>query len=358
MKALTVLFRADASASLGLGHVMRLVALAEALRAEGGRAIFLLGGDPNEVKALVESRGFEVYGLETASGSPLDVKVTRAIAQLSRAQACVVDGYHFGSSYLRCLGEIATVLAVDDLGYRPLPVDIVVNPGFGAELLDYHTAPYTQMLLGPSYALLRPEFTARERRRLAQPAGSRPRVLLSFGGTDPAGGTARALRLLPQRLLHVTAIVGPSFQDQGELAASATAARAAGHHVDVLRGVGDMAALLSSTDVAISAAGGTLLELAYFGVPTLAFVTASNQAHGAASLWSEGYVLRGGRLQLASNGDIARSIEELFEPTAHEVGRRFSGLVDGQGASRVMEALSAHVAARASRLAPLQEVSQ
>lgn len=351
---LTLILRADASPRLGVGHVMRLLALAEALRAKGGRAIFLLGGEPEGVIPLVAARGFEVHALEVPSGSPLDLKITRAITQLSGARALVIDGYHFASAYYRSLSEIAVVAALDDLGQRAIPADILVSPGFGAELLDYYTSPKTWRLLGPRYALLRPEFTSRKRAR--PPLGSRPRLLLTFGGADALGGAARTLFLLPRRPLQVSVVVGPAFQGEELLQEAAAEARAHGHIVELLRGVGDMAALAACADAAVSAAGGTLLELAYFGVPTLAFVTAANQAHGAAALWSEGYVLPGGHLERARDAEITKLLSSLFTEEARAAGRSFAGLVDGLGAARVIDAIAARVEAGASYSGALEVV--
>ena len=59
----TIAIRADGSRSVGMGHVMRTLSIAEALRVAGAHVLYVCADE--QPKEIIESRGFEVLVLET-----------------------------------------------------------------------------------------------------------------------------------------------------------------------------------------------------------------------------------------------------------------------------------------------------
>ena len=121
--------------------------------AEGAQATFLLP-EPGRIKPLL--RGVRVDVLQ--SPWPVDAAGTRATLGRLTPDVIVVDSYAASPHFLDSLRPIAQVVAVDDMADRPLPVDVVVNGGAGAETLSYDRRPGTSYLLGPRYALLNPAY--------------------------------------------------------------------------------------------------------------------------------------------------------------------------------------------------------
>ncbi|RMH40740.1 MAG: hypothetical protein D6689_12935 [Deltaproteobacteria bacterium] len=340
-----LLLRADASPAVGAGHLARAIALADAWRRRGGTAHIAVGPDAGAVTALAEARGIPVVAIDAAVGSADDAAATAARAMALRAGACVIDGYRFDADYCDAIRRAGLGVAViDDFGRGDRPADVTIDPNYGATGAD---------LAGPRYALLRGEFFAHvggPRRARGRRGRRRPlRVLIAFGGSDPTRSAARVLRLLPPApAVIATVLVGPGYADDGELDAAAACATASGHVVELARAPRDVAWLMATADAAICAAGTVLWELAYFGVPTAAFVIAGNQHEVAAALARDRYVLGGTWLLDAPAGDVAAAIAALTGNAAvrRRLARRFSELVDGRGADRVADALAKLVAAR------------
>jgi UDP-2,4-diacetamido-2,4,6-trideoxy-beta-L-altropyranose hydrolase len=339
-----LLLRADASTELGSGHVMRLVALADAHQRRGGRSVFALNRAAEPLVGLLAARGHGVATIAADSGTGDDADAVLSLARTHAAAAVVIDGDFAGPAYEAdlALRGGAKVIAVDDGAGRTTAAHILVNPNAGAELDGYHGDPASRILCGPRYALLRREFLAQ--RHLRQRAPGPPSLLVTFGGSDPEGGTARALRCLPpapQR--RVLVVLGAHHAADQALEAAEQAARR-GHAVEVLHSPPDMAAVMHGADAAISAAGGTLLELACLGCPSLAFVVADNQERGYRALVAAECVAGGGDLRRLDDQELAAHISAFLDDGARQRRRadRARKLVDGLGATRVLSALREH----------------
>ena len=210
--------RADAGPEIGLGHVARCLSLAEAWTAEGGEAALLSAGLAPAVAAWFEARGVAVVALPAgvAPGSAEDALATRAEAAARGAGAIVVDGYHFDAGYLAALRAPGLITAyVDDLLRRGLPVDVLVNPNAGAHADDYGAGGPAEILAGARYTPLREEFRAARRPRTGDAARAPLHLLITFGGSDPAGMTVRALEAAiavgAERFDPITVLVGPLY---------------------------------------------------------------------------------------------------------------------------------------------------
>ena len=329
MKQFTALFRVEVSPRIGMGHLVRSMALAEELSRHDIDSCFILGEAAAEHVRLVESKGFPAYTLRCTSGSLLDATFTRAYASHYKARLCLVDGYCFHAGYYRSLRKQDLLLAaLDDLGQRPMPVELVINPNAGAERLSYPEAQ--RALQGARYAILRREFL---RQKKTPTHNARKRLLLTFGGTDPARATEKILRSLTGDPLEITAVIADAYAGLTELTDAARQAEAAGHRVNLLQGFQPLSSLMSEADLAISAAGGTLLELAYLEVPTLAFAVAENQVPGATSLDAAGAISYGGVWQDLRDDDRAQRLSAFLCARRPDKKER---LIDGEGAARII----------------------
>jgi UDP-2,4-diacetamido-2,4,6-trideoxy-beta-L-altropyranose hydrolase len=270
-----LLFRPDVSPEIGTGHLMRCVSLAQTCASCGRDAIFALHACPAPLLERVRQPGITAVALT----EPADPAEIAALVARCQPAAIVLDGYTLDTDYRRAVAALGLpVLAMDD-GNLPyaLHADIVLNSSPLARPEDYgQTAPGARLLLGPGFAPLRAEF--REAGRPHATVADSDRVLVTFGGSDPADLTLPVARALLEDLpasaqldIVLGAAVAESVQIE-QLAADRP------DRVTLHRNSSRMAALMAGARLAISAAGSTLWELACLAVPSIAVVVADNQA--------------------------------------------------------------------------------
>lgn len=336
--AVRALFRVDAGPHIGLGHLQRCLSLATALHQLGATCIFLTNGDPT-VQNRIAAHGFEPIRLDgVETGGAVDLKQTLDTVTRYPCDAVVVDSYHVDADYLGRLRAMGLfTVAIDDLARYLFPCQLVVNGGAHAHQLAYRSSSGdTRFLLGPRYALLRPEFWDVPPRVVRDTVQN---ILVTLGGADPHNLMPQLLRLLDDLPgdFTMTAIVGPFFQNRAEVEYAARNCRRSVGLVDAPDSVRD---LMLEADLAISAGGQTLYELAATGTPTVAVQVAQNQAASSHALAKEGVVRVAGRVgEVELIGRIKDEVCVLMASRDARVAmcKAAQRLVDRQGAVTVAE---------------------
>jgi UDP-2,4-diacetamido-2,4,6-trideoxy-beta-L-altropyranose hydrolase len=311
-----IAFLPDGGPKSGLGHLGRCVAIAWAIRRVAGqRPVFVIGDAGG--RAWVRERGF------------------RAEPSLrGRWDLVILDSYLRTESDVRELRKQAVALAViDDRGRVPKNADWVINTTVRARRFSYTKARPGRLLLGPKFHPLRTEFASR--RPVSKPASEVRNVLISVGGTDGRGLitniTEEIKGMFPEGRIHV--LVGPFFSKTP---------RASGRKVVYHRSPANLRAILSRMDLAISAAGQTLFELAYMGIPTMAIEIAPNQRENIKGFSEAGAVHPLGRSRdRALIARLRTAFRDLVADRRRRQAMSAAGrrLVDGRGGDRLAKAL-------------------
>ena len=339
--------RADATTESGTGHMMRTLALAQAWLDAGGHARWLVADGP---AALLERIAHE--GIEVVSDRGIGRQPGRRGCAPGRARPRSRSNRGrrwrpFDEAYLDALGDTsARVLLIADRADRArYPVGFLLNQNAHADRSAYPADATCRFLLGTRYVLLRREFVADPPPRTTP--GVAHRILVTFGGADPTGMTARtveALRLLPDDLraiVEVRFIVGAANAD-GPAIASGVAGPDLGYRASLERAVDDMPALMTWADLAITSGGSTVWELARTGCPALVVETVPLERLLVTGLDRVGLFGRLGpeaRLETRRMAnEIAAKAEDMpWRAAMSALGMR---LVDGRGARRVVDALA------------------
>ncbi len=336
----TVLLRADGGHAIGVGHLARVAGIAQALTAAGHRPVLMLGGDLDLVGAWCAAQGV------AASLGAWDAAAVRTTATATAATAVVLDGQlvvrNLGSAFLGA-GNPATFV-VDDLGGVDLPVAAVINHNVGAEALAATYPRAEQRLLGRPYLILRRDILRHGHGACRPRPTGRRRVLITFGGSDPVGATARVMAALPATpALDVVVLCGPAFRDQAALQREASRLLAIGHDLEVVHGTSTPGDYVVRSDLALCAAGGTLGELAYLGCPALAFSIVPDQDMTARAQAAAGLVAGGARLTTLGDEPLRQQITGFLADDAGRAELRAAALAsaDGYGAARIVAALVA-----------------
>lgn len=311
-----LLIRADASAAMGVGHVMRTLAIAEVARDREIDVAFItspLG------RTLVDARGFAAH----VAGD-----VSTWTASLAPDDLVVFDGYGFTAEQMTDVGALVRRTgAVDDLGLGTFPVDVLLNPSMLATATDYHLPVDSTRLLGPHHALIRSEFHA-VRNTASRPCGET--LLVTLGGTDPRGLTAplaRRLSSLPRPFSDLLVLRGPG------------AAADLPDGVEVIHDPRAVAPTFVRATAAIAAAGGTTWELAFLGVPTALVAVADNQLPVLETAAALDLAIPLGTPD-DLDGRLDAALARLTDPVDRDrLSARAAEVVDGAGATRFLDAL-------------------
>ena len=337
-----LIIRADASAQIGTGHLMRCLALAQAWKDAGGKVVFVTACQSDGLLQRLREEEFELHILPGLHPDPGDWDYTKGILSDHPNDWLVLDGYHFDEVYQQRVKEAGhQLLVIDDTAHlKHYYADIVLNQNLHAEQLQYSCQPYTRLLLGTRYVLLRREFLAWKDLNREIPEVAR-RVLVTLGGSDPENHTLKVIQAVQEvdvPGLEVMVVVGASNPHADVLEAEIVQSRIP---IRLIRNAKNMPELMARADVAISIAGTTIWELLFFGAPSLILILADNQCYGAEQIESES---AGKNLGWAKNllaELLAKEIVLLLKDFNLRVkmGENGRQIVDGRGAERAAKTI-------------------
>jgi UDP-2,4-diacetamido-2,4,6-trideoxy-beta-L-altropyranose hydrolase len=344
MSEMMMVIRADAGPQIGIGHVMRCLALAQAWQKVGGTATFALAAEVPALEERLLGEGMQVTHVSVEQGSAEDAQQTVRLAREKKAKWVVVDGYHFGAEYQRALkARGLRTFWIDDYGHaESYTADWVLNQNIHAdESFYFRRKPYTRLLLGTRYVLLRQEFLSWQGWRRGIPEVAR-RVLVTMGGADPDNKTLAIIRALDEVEvdgLEVMVIVGCT-NPRAELLKTAVV-----HTKGIMRlkeNTSQISELMAWADLAISAGGTTCWELAFMGVPMVTLILAENQRLSARILAERGIsiCLEEGRNENPQN--LLRTVSRLVQDRNKRRSMIEAGqcLVDGSGVKEIIKVLA------------------
>ncbi|QIP16396.1 UDP-2,4-diacetamido-2,4,6-trideoxy-beta-L-altropyranose hydrolase [Spirosoma aureum] len=273
-----LLFRADGNAQIGLGHVMRCLALIEMLKGEFLIRFAIVEPTP-DVRSLIGKADAEVISLPESSSLESFLKV------IESQDIVVLDGYSFDEAFQQTVRSRAKRLVyIDDLAIGHQVADVIINHAGGIVPNDYETESYTRFFLGPHYALLRPEFLRPEGFGEAPLAGP---IFVSLGGADPQNISLTVLEAIRQvdASLPVHIVLGPFHPDRSSIEAFRTQLPELTIRQNL--SAGQMTRELYQCSLAITACSTISYEVCAVNRALIAVVTADNQARLAQFLSEE-----------------------------------------------------------------------
>lgn len=346
-----VLFRADGNPSIGAGHVMRCLSIADAAMDKGVESIFVTAGD--EFANIIENRGFRhiVLGSDYRN---MDDELPKVVQIIDDEQpvALIMDSYYVTESYLRSLKQALNAVGsrlvyIDDILSFPYLCDTLINYNIYADeeaykvLYNGYSTP--DMLLGTAYAPLRSEFRSAVGKKPVRADRGR-QILVSTGGADfehlMIELVREAKRQDTDQVFHF--VVGAANEDRDLIVSEA----AGESNLILHENVTNMSELMLSCNAAISAAGSTLYELCACRVPTVTYILADNQIPGARGFEQRGIMKCAGDIRETGAVELsARLIDMALELCNNEgecalIAERQGSVVDGKGAEKIIEKLT------------------
>ncbi|HTM80318.1 UDP-2,4-diacetamido-2,4,6-trideoxy-beta-L-altropyranose hydrolase [Asticcacaulis sp.] len=322
-----LLIRTEASSRIGMGHFMRCFAIAEMARAQGIKVIFLLNelGEAAMARlAVIGAQGVQVDGPLGGAGDFLALTALNP----TRDDWLLIDSYQATEDYIALQKNTVRVAVLDDLNALDrFDCDLIINPAPAARAVDYERKSRARLALGADYALIRKEFTQ------TYPAPNDASfITIMFGGSDPTQFTARCAQNLHEALpdVLIRVIVGPANVHTDELAGLERKL----DRMRVFTSPDSVARVLAGSQLVITAAGGSVGEVAAMGLPALVLVVYDNQA---AALKACPYPAIDARTGLPE--DLGVRVKALMDDAAGRAAMalKAQAVVDGRGAERIVE---------------------
>ncbi|MBS4028928.1 MAG: UDP-2,4-diacetamido-2,4,6-trideoxy-beta-L-altropyranose hydrolase [Ignavibacteriales bacterium] len=328
----------EGSTKIGFGHITRCLSLSEVFEMRGVSPSFKIIGD-DSVRTLLNGKDYHFCNW-------ID-ELNLGLLSFDTDDVVIVDSYLAPQQcYERITQQTSIPVFIDDNMRIDYPSSIVVNGTIFADEFRYPVKTGVKYLLGSRFLPLRNAFWNIEPRTASDEVNS---VLITFGGDDPRNLTPRILRLLctdyPSLIKNV--VIGDGFQNVPEIESAKD--RNTNLHVS-LSGEG-MRDVMLSTDVAISAAGQTLYELACSGIPTVAVLVAQNQKNNIEGWQRTGFIENAGSWEnVKLEEEVLKSLKTIL-PVSVRKDKSITGrsYVDGRGALRVVDEIFSRISFASSK---------
>lgn len=203
-----VYLRADGNSEIGLGHLIRCIALAQMIKSDFN-IHFIFKDAPDQIIQDILRSGFGFIKINNER---------ELFGILNERDIVIVDHYGLDSNYqkeIKVLG--CKLVCIDDLHDKPFVADLIINHAPGVHAYDYKATPCTKFALGPKYALIRPEFIKIALDRSKHEINRR--LLICFGGADFNNLTCKAIESIYKNRFFekIYVITGVSYLFKNQL---------------------------------------------------------------------------------------------------------------------------------------------
>lgn len=267
----------EGSSEIGFGHITRCLSLYQAFNEKGLNVKFIINGD-STIEPLIKDTEYEIFNwLECSS---------KLIKSLNKSDIVIVDSYLADERLYGKISEnVALSLYIDDNQRVNYPQGIVINGSINAEKMHYLPSNEIDYLLGSNYIPLRRQFWNVKKKKIKRTIQN---VMITFGGQDSRDLSLKTLKLLIKHypLLNKKIIIGNGFKNISLIEDIKDERTEIIYYPDAK----GMLEVMFDSDIAISAAGQTLYELARVGLPTIAIGVVENQNHNLENWGKTGFI--------------------------------------------------------------------
>lgn len=360
-----ITFRTDASLQIGSGHLMRCLTLADALKAAGASCAFICREHPGHLLNLIRQRGHTAIGLPVGTSNTLtvsnddkhelaqaawlggdwqtDASQTQAALREMPTDWLIVDHYALDARWESALKpHYHNLMVIDDLADRTHVCDVLLDQNLVVSMAQryFRKVPdHCTCLIGPQYALLRPEFNTLRPASLARRQLSRlNRLMIFMGGSDADNETAKVIegvKLSKRHWEHIDVVVGQAFPALPTLQHSLAGLTAARLHIQTP----DMAQIMATTDLAVTAGGSVTWEKCAIGLPSLVVILGENQRPIATMMHLRGAQRTLGHASGMTPACYAEALDEIQVHDLSDMIGNASVICDGAGTQKVLNIL-------------------
>jgi len=276
MEYKNILIRADSSAAIGTGHVMRCLVLAR--RYENSRITFATQNLQGNINYKISALGYEYVVLPDDSLNAL-----QKIIDTQKIDMLVIDHYGIGYEFekrLKTQNPDLYITVLDDT-YEKHFCDTLINHNIYADTAKYKdkVPKNCRLLCGSKYTLLRNEF------RVLAKVEKKYDVFVAMGGSDPQNLSLKIANLL--QIFDLSAVI-VSTKANVHLAQLREFEKKH-NNIELFVDTSQVASLMSASKFAIVSASSLLNEIYYLNLPFIAVQTAQNQRYMVEFLQKNGF---------------------------------------------------------------------
>jgi UDP-2,4-diacetamido-2,4,6-trideoxy-beta-L-altropyranose hydrolase len=313
-----VLIRCDAAPEIGFGHIVRCLALADELRDSYGYPVEFAMVQGTQGFKQAEAQGYSVYTPADRENGLDEGQWLQNLIAILQIRILILDvRTNLEKAAVQFIRESGVlIVTIDDPSERRLAADLAFYPPV-PQVERMHWNGFTgQYYVGWDWVLLRPQFSEAIKRSRAKAveletaplsSNSRQTILVTMGGSDPAGLTLMALEALEQidSNLRILVVIGGGFMHETRFSESL---RTTKHHYEICRNVTDMASLMMEADLAIASFGTTAYELTALRVPAVYLCLTADHAEAVKALVTEGVAQSMGHYKSCTPKSLAQAL--------------------------------------------------
>jgi UDP-2,4-diacetamido-2,4,6-trideoxy-beta-L-altropyranose hydrolase len=313
-----VYIRVDGDEAIGLGHLVRCIALAQMLEKRFS-ITFVCKKIIISIKEQIEQLGF---GLVTINEEEDFIKT------LNGDEIVVLDHYGLDCNYQQIIkGKKSKLVCIDDLHDKEFYADLIINHAPGIIERDYTAQNYSAFALGPDYSLLRPKFL--EHARTERNIKEIRTLFVCFGGSDSKNLTAQILEIASHftDFSKIIVVTGAAYKNHDDLK----------HYCDLNNKIfyyhnikeDRMLSLMLESDLAIVPSSGILLEAIATGCRIISGMYVNNQKELYEKYKAAGFFKDAGNFNAASTEKAI--IESLTDIKPRKK------IIDGKSGFRILK---------------------
>ena len=329
-----IVIRADAGAHEGVGHVMRVMSLAQELdrRKYDVTMMTSRSGIP-WLEDQIQASGIR---REVSESGVLDID---AITRLN-PDVCLIDSYRFDAKLASELGERVPLVMICDGDTRGVNAALYVDHNLAAETNSWPPADTERILAGAAYAITRDEVMEARATRASHDGSPHDllRIRCVAGGADFNHTSVTFAQLLIRVGVDADVLFITEFDQEKEIMSLDWGGR---RRPTFRRPSSEMLRLLTDADFVLSAAGTTAWDLMTMGIPACLTAVVSNQEPSLSAIDETGIAMSLGTLE-AMRTDPTHAVEAVSRMAGDRdlrirLSARATVIFDGRGRSRIAD---------------------
>ncbi len=333
---MNIAFRFDTSPEIGIGHLMRCLALSEEFLRRKHKCYFVSKIDNENLINRIKKNNVFLHKMEPGSTLEDDRNGLIEFSNENHINWIITDHYELNAEYVKELKQKNfKVLSIDDTAQIYYYSDIVLNQNISSEKLNFTSEKYTKFLLGTKYAMIRDQILNRSKKTDKEKV---EKILIMLGGTDRDNLILKILKMLEEinEKIEFVVLIGPLNPHEDEIKKYI---KDKNMKVKVIKSPKNMAEIYLDTDIAISAGGSSCYELAYFGIPNIIITIADNQLNIAKGLDNKKTSIFLGKKQEINKEKLQNRVKELInnDSLRNTLSKNGKKLVDGKGKERIVK---------------------